>query len=369
MRVVSVVLSAALAGLAAAHVSIISPCPRFSPLGENCPAIPAGEVADTGDHAINGPISSVQLGKTMPLCRHTTPFATPAARWTAGQAVSIKFNPSAAIHSGGHCEFSMSYDGGNTFAVIHKELQYCFLGAKPSSLTNTASILEYTINLPRDLPSSDKAVFAWTWVNASGNREFYMNCVDVAITGGTSQSYTGSKMVIANYPGYPTIPEFNGDYNTGMEHYTGAPNVTVSPGGTHNLAPPPSAAYGTSQASAAAPSDTTSSASDSAQDAPSLSYGGAPSASSDTGSIVPPAGDYNAPPAAGTTSSLSGASSSTAGAPAAPPATDYNAMPPTESAPTFMPNDYTAAGAPAVTSSAPAAMDYTAPTTASAAYD
>ncbi|KAJ2551240.1 hypothetical protein GGH95_005951, partial [Coemansia sp. RSA 1836] len=153
-------------------------------------------------------------------------------------SVTIKFNPSAAIHSGGNCEFSMSYDNGKTFAVIHRELRYCFLGAKPASLTNTATILSYTFSLPSDLPSSDKAVFAWSWVNASGNREFYMNCVDVAIKGGSSSSYTGPQMVIANYPGYPTIPEFNGNYETGMEHYTGAKNITVSPSGAGGGQPP-----------------------------------------------------------------------------------------------------------------------------------
>ncbi|KAJ2864664.1 hypothetical protein GGH94_002754 [Coemansia aciculifera] len=237
---------ATLAGLASAHNSIIYPCPRYSPVGLQCPAVPAGQTAN-GD--INSPISSVQLGYSQPLCRFTTPYATPSATWTAGQSVTIKFNPNAVSHSGGNCEFSMSYDGGKTFAVIHRELRYCFVGSKPASLTNAVSVSSYTFNLPADLPSSDKAVFAWSWVNASGNREFYMNCADVAIKGGSSKSYTGPQMVIANYQGYPTIPEFNGNYETGMEHYTGAKNITVSPsgsttgggsGGSGNSAPPAS---------------------------------------------------------------------------------------------------------------------------------
>ncbi|KAJ1642560.1 hypothetical protein J3B02_005097, partial [Coemansia erecta] len=181
---------------------------------------------------MNSPINSMTLGGTMPLCRHTTPYATPSATWTAGQSVTIKFSPHAAAHSGGHCEFSISYDNGKTFAVIHQELRYCFLGSKPASTTNTATILSYTFDLPADLPSSDKAVFAWTWVNASGNREFYMNCADVAIKGGSSSSYTGKEMTIANYPGYPTIPEFVQDYDTGLQYYTNAKQITVSPNGS-----------------------------------------------------------------------------------------------------------------------------------------
>ncbi|KAJ2889597.1 hypothetical protein GGI21_006509, partial [Coemansia aciculifera] len=168
-----------------------------------------------------------------PLCKYTTPWPTVAATWTAGQSVTIKFNPVGVSHSGGHCEFSMSYDGGKTFAVIHRELQYCFVGKKPASVTNTVSVFSYTFNLPADLPSSNNAIFSWSWINASGNREFYMNCADVAITGGTSNSYTGTEMVIANYgPNYPLIAEFNGDYTTGLDVYMNAKNITISASGT-----------------------------------------------------------------------------------------------------------------------------------------
>ncbi|KAJ2688921.1 hypothetical protein IWW39_001883 [Coemansia spiralis] len=125
----------------------------------------------------------------------------------------------------------MSYDGGKTFAVIHRELQYCFVGKKPSGTTNEVSVSSYTFDLPKDLPSSDKAIFAWSWVNASGNREFYMNCADVAIKGGSSNSYTGTEMVIANYGDFPLINEFNGNYENGMDLYKNAKRITVSPSG------------------------------------------------------------------------------------------------------------------------------------------
>ncbi|KAJ1663934.1 hypothetical protein IW140_003804 [Coemansia sp. RSA 1813] len=219
-----------LAGLAAGHISLISPCPRYSSVGTDCPAVPSGQTIDT---QMNAPISSVTLGTHEPLCKHTVPWPKPAATWKAGESITVKFNPNAAIHSGGDMEFSISYDGGKTFAVIYQVLRYAFLNGKPSGLTNTAQVLEYTFTLPKELPNSDSAVFAWTWVNASGNREFYMNCADVAITGSTSKSYTAKEVTIANYPGYPTIPEFNGDYDTGINYYTtDAKNVTVSPSGS-----------------------------------------------------------------------------------------------------------------------------------------
>ncbi|KAJ2551757.1 hypothetical protein EV175_003575 [Coemansia sp. RSA 1933] len=168
---------------------------------------------------MNTPINSVQLGGTEPLCKHTVAWPTPAATWTAGETVKLQFGSDAASHSGGHAEFSISYDGGHTFVVIEMVLRYIFVGTKPASPTNDVSIFDYDLKLPDNLPASDKAIFAWTWVNASGNREFYMNCADVEIKG-TSTSISGKNVTIANYPGYPTIAEFNGNYDTGIQYYT-----------------------------------------------------------------------------------------------------------------------------------------------------
>ncbi|KAJ2862313.1 hypothetical protein GGI22_002229 [Coemansia erecta] len=101
----------------------------------------------------------------------------------------------------------------------------------PSS-SNTPEVLSYTFTLPKELPNSDSVIFAWSWVNAIGNREFYMNCADVAITGSSSSSYTGKQMVIANHNGYPTIPAFGGDYTTGLQYYNTGEKVTVSGSGS-----------------------------------------------------------------------------------------------------------------------------------------
>ncbi|KAJ1671683.1 hypothetical protein GGF38_000617, partial [Coemansia sp. RSA 25] len=194
--------------------------------GTTCPKLPKG--VTSYDSNVNAPIGTPG-SVAQPLCKYKTPWPTAAATWTAGQSVTIKFNPTGASHSGGHCEFSMSYDGGKTFAVIHRELQYCFVGKKPSGTTNEVSVNSYTFDLPSDLPSSNNAIFAWSWVNASGNREFYMNCADVAIKGSTSKSYTGTEMVIANYGNYPIIEEFKGNYEAGMDLYKKAKRITVSP--------------------------------------------------------------------------------------------------------------------------------------------
>ncbi|KAI7834004.1 hypothetical protein BX661DRAFT_176460 [Kickxella alabastrina] len=202
----------ALVGLSTAHLDMISPCPRYSPHGLDCPALPAGQSLD---YSMSSPLSGGD-----PLCKHTTPYPTASATWTAGQPVTVKLAPGGAPHGGGHCQFSLSYDGGQNFVVVHEVLQQCF-GSDQSQR-------DFTFTLPGELPGSEKAVFAWSWVNAVGNREFYMNCADVRIVGGGSESFTGKRMVVANLPGYPTVPEFNGNYAVGMELYTGAPKLTVT---------------------------------------------------------------------------------------------------------------------------------------------
>ncbi|KAJ1728787.1 hypothetical protein LPJ61_003853 [Coemansia biformis] len=229
----SFVSIAALVGSAAAHMAINYPCPRYSPNCATKPPLP--DYVGSYDVNIKNPISSLKSGETMPLCKYNQAWPQPVASWTAGQPVTVTFQPDGAAHSGGHCQFSMSYDGGKTFAVIHEELEHCFFNGPASG--NQAQVLQYTFNLPQTLPASKSAIFSWSWVNASGNREFYMNCADVAISG-SSSSYTGKKMTIANYPGYPTIPEFGGNSKTGLEYYTNQPSVTVTGNGGSAPAPP-----------------------------------------------------------------------------------------------------------------------------------
>src|SRR5205085_6344412 len=56
----------------------------------------------------------------------------------------------SATHGGGSCQFSLSYDRGSTWAVIHSIIGGCPL--------NSA----YTFSVPNNIPSGN-ALFAWTW--------------------------------------------------------------------------------------------------------------------------------------------------------------------------------------------------------------
>ncbi|KAJ2403172.1 hypothetical protein GGI23_000147 [Coemansia sp. RSA 2559] len=216
-------ITAVLAASISAHMTMTDPCPRFS---ASCvtepPALPAGA---SWDYNIKSPIPEDGI-----LCKSNTPWPSPVATWTAGQPITVQFLNNGAAHGGGHAQFSVSYDGGKTFAVVYEVLRYMFFNGPSDS--NTPQVLSYTFTLPAELPNSDSVVFAWSWVNAIGNREFYMNCADVKITGSSSSSYTGKQMVIADHAGYPTIPEFNGNYDTGINYYEDAAMVTVSPRGS-----------------------------------------------------------------------------------------------------------------------------------------
>ena len=71
-------------------------------------------------------------------------------------------------------QLSLSYDDGATFSVIKS-----MIGGCPLSST-------YDFTVPSYAPEG-QALFAWTWQNYEGNREFYMNCAEVQIANPASK--------------------------------------------------------------------------------------------------------------------------------------------------------------------------------------
>ncbi|KAJ3086964.1 hypothetical protein HK102_012088, partial [Quaeritorhiza haematococci] len=113
----------------------------------------------------------------------------------AGQSIQVKFEGDA-VHGGGHCQFALSYRGDSSFVVIQDVMKDCL---KPGTPTERS----IEVKVPEGAPNG-RAVFGWTWINELGNREYYMNCADVEITGGGG-SLKGPKLLVANLPGFPTI--------------------------------------------------------------------------------------------------------------------------------------------------------------------
>ncbi|KAI9760318.1 MAG: hypothetical protein M4579_001722 [Chaenotheca gracillima] len=110
------------------------------------------------------------------------------ASWPAGS--SQKFSVTGgASHGGGSCQASLSYDGGKTFNAIKS-----YIGNCPTSAGGT-----FPFTVPAGAPSSKNALFAWTWFNNMGNREMYMNCAVVSITGGKGKDLSSlPKIFTAN---------------------------------------------------------------------------------------------------------------------------------------------------------------------------
>lgn len=91
--------------------------------------------------------------------------------WAAGGTYSYTVAGSAT-HGGGSCQLSMSYDNGQTWAVIFSYIGGCMVEGPTTDFT-----------LPADAPSGE-AIFSWSWFNQLGNREMYQNCAVVTITNG-----------------------------------------------------------------------------------------------------------------------------------------------------------------------------------------
>ena len=119
---------------------------------------------------------------------------TPQATYTAGSKEIFKIWPNdgnggegnLAAHSGGSCQWSISFDNGKTWKVLHSYEGDCPRGAPLNS--NIASPNQtYTFDVPPETKSG-QALTAWSWIPRTGNRgEYYMNCCSVLIEGtGTS---------------------------------------------------------------------------------------------------------------------------------------------------------------------------------------
>ncbi|KAJ1915598.1 hypothetical protein H4219_004236 [Mycoemilia scoparia] len=181
---------------------------------------------------LTGPNLKDPINKgSLPLCGIAERGPTQATI-EAGSKMTLKFTESGASHGGGHCQFAISYNNKD-FAVIQDELRYCFVNGPLQG--NDVQRASYNIKLPNDLPSGD-ATIAWSWVNAIGNREYYMGCVDVKVKGGSSSKakFSGPRLLVVNHStlgGDRTIPEFNGNYDTGLDMFETREIIKIGPSG------------------------------------------------------------------------------------------------------------------------------------------
>ncbi|EGE82167.2 DNA-directed RNA polymerase [Blastomyces gilchristii SLH14081] len=149
------------------HMQMLNPLPIRSPL----------DPANTGalrDVNYKNPLWA--NGSNYPCKGYLDEPFRSAADYKAGSEYEMLIEQNTATHLGGSCQLSLSYDEGKSFRVIKSIIGGCPLPFK------------YKFEIPSNAPSG-KAVFAWTWFNRIGNREMYMNCAWVTVSGGSGDGF------------------------------------------------------------------------------------------------------------------------------------------------------------------------------------
>jgi len=84
-----------------------------------------------------------------------------------------------AVHNGGSCQLSLTKGYAPTADSAFKVIM-SIEGGCPGTDGTTK---KYTFQIPAAVPDGEYS-FAWTWFNNIGNREMYMNCAPIKVTGG-----------------------------------------------------------------------------------------------------------------------------------------------------------------------------------------
>ncbi|KAI9593224.1 hypothetical protein BDF19DRAFT_448948 [Syncephalis fuscata] len=159
-----------------AHMQMYSPIPR-------------GDIRNkeykVPSHKIDAPLNGRKNPGKYP-CRYQEKGPI-TGQYTAGKNFTVEFMQGSP-HMGGHCQFGVSYDNGQTWVVLRTITTMCFEGKAP---------YQYTVPLPKGARNG-RALLGWAYLNAGGNAEFYMNCADIEISGGKVDGSTPQLQKWAN---------------------------------------------------------------------------------------------------------------------------------------------------------------------------
>jgi len=107
-----------------------------------------------------------------------------------------------AVHNGGSCQFSLTKDRQPSANSSFKTI-YSILGGCPGLNGQTTT---YDIPVPSEVPNGDYSL-SWSWYNNIGNRELYMNCAPVRVSGSSASD--------SDFESLPNMALYNlADYNT-----------------------------------------------------------------------------------------------------------------------------------------------------------
>lgn len=214
-----------LAATASAHIVMTNPVP-LAPGGtlDNSPLF-----ADGSNFPCKGPVTGG--GDTENV-------------YEQGSVQQLAFK-GTAVHGGGSCQVSVTSDLNPTSDSVWKVIK-SIEGGCPAQDTegnlgsdaNAEVPYTYDFTIPSELASGEY-VFAWSWFNKVGNREMYMNCAAVSVTGsGGSDGFldTLPDMFTANIgTGCGTVDSADVEFpNPGqdVERLNGATSAFAAPTGS-----------------------------------------------------------------------------------------------------------------------------------------
>ncbi|KAK8035397.1 endoglucanase [Apiospora rasikravindrae] len=142
-----------------------------------------------------------------------------------------------AVHGGGSCQISISYDTNPTpqsvWKVIHSIEGGCparnTVGNREPASASAPNPDTYDYTIPDNIPTG-KATISVSWLNRRGNREFYMYCGAVELTGkgGDKANYESlPDIYVANLPGINTCTTPDDAVNGEMDWKFPNPGASV----------------------------------------------------------------------------------------------------------------------------------------------
>jgi hypothetical protein len=113
--------------------------------------------------------------------------------WAVGSKQTLSFpDGQTAVHGGGSCQISVTKDEKPTknsvWKVIHSIEGGCPSDSTGNIDTQGGTVGTYDFEVPAELPEGSMTM-AWTWFNHVGNREMYMNCAPIKVSGGTGKGF------------------------------------------------------------------------------------------------------------------------------------------------------------------------------------
>ncbi|KAK3672668.1 hypothetical protein LTR78_007480 [Recurvomyces mirabilis] len=160
--------SLALLGGVSAHIKVQTPTP-FAPSSLDTSPLNNAAIGSSGS---NFPCKMRQGGYEV----------VNRTQIKVGSAQDLIFSGSAS-HGGGVCQLAMTTDAEPN-AQSEFKLFTVIEGCPIKDDSGSGGISPYSFKLPEGTPNGNLTL-AWMWYNRIGNREIYMNCMPVEVTGGS----------------------------------------------------------------------------------------------------------------------------------------------------------------------------------------